>query len=123
MKARQQRLPNRRPVPDKQVATWDDIEDNLKEAKSCGANHVILVGDLNYDLLDPNAKAKTMFNNLHMEQLIKEPTHYGNDKAALLDISADMIESKKVLPSSLSNHCEFELIINVAKQKYLDSGE
>ena len=105
--------------PNSPAETWLNLEANIAEAKSSGIPHTMIIGDLNCNMLQPNNKCQKMLDNLHMEQLIKDPTHTTDNNATLLDIIAtnsyDLVESTQVRNPSLSNHTNIHVILNIDK--------
>ena len=105
--------------PNAPAETWAMIENNLANAKSDGQPNIVLIGDINNNQLVQPAKATEIFETLHMEQLIKEPTHITENSQTLIDIVAtncyDLINSSKVKSPSLSNHCDLEVTLNLQK--------
>ncbi len=105
--------------PDARNEYWQDLEDNIIRAKSNNDCNILLLGDLNNNLLDVNAKGNSMFSKLHMTQLINEPTHYTPTSKTLIDFasttSADLINFSKVNSPSLSNHSDLVVVLSLRK--------
>ena len=79
-----------------------------------------MCGDINCDMNIPNNRLG--FSKLHVEQLIKTPTHFTENSATLIDViatnSADIIEDAKVEPPSLSRHCDVSVLLNMRKPNH-----
>jgi exonuclease III len=105
--------------PNERAEYWDLLAENLEKAKETEVGTIILTGDLNCNMLVPDTKLHKILAGLHMELLIKKPTHYTGNNATLLDIiattSTDLVERSEVLTPTLSNHCDVAVHLNVRK--------
>lgn len=83
----------------------------------------IVIGDINVDLLDPNAKSReylTTFNNFNYQQIVTFPTRVTENTASLIDhvfISADLV--KTVVAEPDDNHItdHSPIVVKVSKQR------
>jgi hypothetical protein len=107
--------------PDEPNAYWNKLQENLEQAKDSGISTIIVTGDLNCNLLNPKNKLQAILDNMHMEQLVKVPTHYTDNNATLLDIiattSSDLVVNTMVEAPSLSNHCDVSVYLSTSKPR------
>ena len=108
-------------APNEPAPYWDKLSELLEKAKDTNIANIIIAGDLNCNLLIPNSKLQSILDQYHLAQLIREPTHYTENNATLLDImattSSDLIEHTEVRPPSLSNHCDIAILMKIEKPK------
>lgn len=99
---------------------FDYISDIFKEM--CLRNKPIFVlGDLNDDLLFPNAKLKKIIKACKLSQIIDKPTRITETSATLLDVlitnNPNMIVDFDVLPHPIADHELITAKLNLRKPK------
>ena len=71
-------------------------------------NDIILLGDFNFDLLNPNQEWENALNLLGLKQIINEPTRVTQNSKTLIDHiytnNTNKISSPLVIKSSISDH-------------------
>ena len=102
------------------VNSFDYLSEIFKDM--CSRNKpLIILGDINDDLLNPNAKLNTIVNRLGLESCIKKPTRITETSASLLDViitsRISSIMESGVLPCSIADHELIYAIVNVGKPK------
>jgi exonuclease III len=107
--------------PNEPANYWEIFSEHIELAKEQDIESIMIVGDLNCNLLLPNNKLQQILDNYHLEQLVKDPTHYTENSKTLIDImatnSADLVKKTAVLTPSLSNHCDIVSELNTKKPK------
>ena len=90
------------------VSYWDSLQDNLLNVvETYGSRNIVLVGDLNEDLLNPNNHhLKDVIDSLSMTQLLDGPTRTTPHSSTLIDpIIPNIAISHGILPPFCSDHC------------------
>ena len=88
-----------------------DIElQNMLTSATCENKEIIILGDFNYDFLNPTS-GRTLKENLKdngLMQIIKDPTRITNNSSTLIDIIATTqthnISTSAVIQNSMSDH-------------------
>lgn len=100
-------------------AALDTLSDNISESKSLMSGNLVIVGDFNVDLLNPNVHSRQMeqFVNLcNVNQLIQGPTHITFSFETLIDqlySSAPHVAHTGTICCDISDHL---LIVVVLKK-------
>jgi L-rhamnose mutarotase len=95
------------------VEYWERLQHNISDVVDVyGSNNIILMGDINEDLLNPNLRhLSNIISMFAMNQLVTEATRITETSQTLLDpfICGNEIEpfviSCNVLPAFCSDHC------------------
>ena len=100
------------------VDSLDYLSEIFKDM--CSRNKpFIALGNMNDDLLTPNAKLNTNINRLGLANCIKEPTRITETSASLLDViitnKVNSIIESSVLPCSVADHELIYAVVNVGK--------
>ena len=107
--------------PKSSVEYWNLIEDSITEAKSTNIRNIFILGDLNDNQLTQNSKLSKILTNMHMYQLITQPTYETEDSSTCLDIIAtnatDYVKSSGTMRPSLSNHRPVYACLKIVKPK------
>ena len=104
---------------------YDDMLNEIQRARDI-SNHVIIMGDLNYNyVLDDTLERNAVFNIetlFEMNQLIKEPTRVTERNSSLLDVilttNAEQHTNTKVIRTTISDHdCVYTEYKNIKPSK------
>ena len=102
------------------VNSFDYLSEIFKDM--CSRNkHFVVLGDMNNDLLTPNAKLNTIINRLGLESCIKQPTRITETSASLLDViitnKTESIKESGVVPCPVADHELVYVIVDIKKPK------
>ena len=102
------------------VSSFDYILDIFKDI--CSRNRsLVVLGDINDNLLDENAKLHTITKRLGLHSCIKNPTRITEVSQSLVDViitnKAEFILESGVTPCPVADHELVYAIINVSKPK------
>lgn len=99
------------------------IEEKIIEATNINTN-ITVIGDLNYNLLEPNRKtmeAKEMLESLGMKQHIEKPTRIHDQKPSLIDHIWTSEQNKETLETGtidgISDHAGIYMKLNYQHKK------
>ena len=107
--------------PHAQAASFDYISDVIKEIL-LKSKPTFIFGDLNDDLLMPNAKLSHIIRDTKMHQVVDRPTRITENSSTLLDIlitnNPDMLTKLDVVPCQIADHEIIMVDINLKKPKH-----
>ena len=99
------------------------IEEKIIEATNINTN-ITIIGDLNYNLLEPNEKtkeAKQILESLGLKQHIQKPTRIQNQKPSLIDHIWTSEQNKEIIESGtvdgISDHAGIYMKLNHQHKK------
>lgn len=105
------------------VSHFDALTDSIASFPKC--DYLVLVGDFNIDLLDPNNSKRSLLQQflqcLDLKQIISEPTHFYDDYTqTLIDIVCTNTPARKVVikhTPDLGRHAMLVVEFNIKKDK------
>ena len=104
--------------PKGHVDSYEYISNSLQK-ESLYNKPIFLFGDLNDDLLIPNAKLQKLIKDVHFHQIINEPTRITPTSRTLLDViitnKVDIVLSSVVSSCNFSDHDMIFAEINIEK--------
>ena len=115
--------------PNSTTDYYDNMFNEIQRAKGI-CDHLIIMGDFNYDYVNDKTLSKNPIFNIEMlfdmKQLIQEPTRKTVNTKSLLDViitsDYELHENTTVIHTSMSDHdcvySEYKLINNLKKQKH-----
>ena len=106
---------------------FSSIEDSIHLAMDTGIQDIIITGDFNYDMLNPqlSAKINDLCEQLSFEQVIDEHTHFTEKSSSLIDIILTSNKDQVILSGvgdpfltqELRYHCPVYAFLNFSKPK------
>lgn len=106
-------------------AYWDLIDDTFDHLSNSGIGDIIIVGDFNSDMKNPNIsnKMQNLISSYNLHQLIDEPTHYTENSSSVIDLilvskPENVLYSDVVspfIPNLVRYHCPTVLYLKYRK--------
>ena len=111
--------------PDSPVSFWNNLQNNLDQARSTGIQNIMLIGDLNADFSTPQGRKLELFCTTNfLVPHVHEPTRITNNTSSCLDqIISNMpayVQEPQVLPPIANcDHCVVSTTILFKHKKEL----